>query len=158
MKRVFGWVFIVVASLLALAGLAATPLLSEAWEHGRICEENFDSIETALTSFNVLDAAPADATPNGERDRSCTDTDDHHASISRSYRPAGQHGSREHVESFYRDLALHNGWELLSVGHSADGPTCMVKEVDGTEVHLEVWFDPESEDTSYMVSASTWPC
>ncbi|MEU6710063.1 hypothetical protein ABZ897_01175 [Nonomuraea sp. NPDC046802] len=158
MKRVFGWVLRVVASLFALAGLAAMPLLSESWEHWRICEENFDGIETALASFDVLDAAPVDAIPNGERDHSCTDTDDHHASISRSYRPTGQHSSREHVESFYRDLALRNGWEPLSVGHSADGPTCVVKEVDDAEVRLEVWFDPESENTAYIVSVTTWPC
>ncbi|ACZ83260.1 hypothetical protein Aros01_09088 [Streptosporangium roseum] len=34
----------------------------------------------------------------------------------------------------------------------------MVKEAEDAEGNLEVWFDPESEDTSYIVSASTWPC
>ncbi|GAA2205563.1 hypothetical protein GCM10009850_010210 [Nonomuraea monospora] len=154
MKRVFSWVLVAVASLLALAGIAVVPLLSESWEHETVCEKNFDRIETALASFDVLATAPAGTTPDGERDRSCTDTDDHHASISRSYRPAGEHSSRKDIESFYRDLALRNGWKPLS----ADEPTCMAREVDGAEVGLEVWFDPESKDTSYAVIASTWPC
>ncbi len=67
-----------------------------------------------------------------------------------SYRPAGQHGSREHAEAFYRELASHNGWKL----RSTDAPMCMTREVDGAEVSLEVSAEPES----YVVSASTWPC
>ncbi|MEU6791893.1 hypothetical protein ABZ907_09365 [Nonomuraea wenchangensis] len=154
MKRVFRWGLTVAASLLVVAGLAVMPLLSESREHERICEENFDRIETALASFDVLDAAPAGAAPDGDPDRSCTDTDDHHATISRSYRSTGRHGSREHVESFYRELALRHGWRLLPVGDSA----CVAREVDGAEVSLEVSSDLRSEDASYVVSASTWPC
>ncbi|MCA2188660.1 hypothetical protein [Nonomuraea cavernae] len=157
MKRVLGCSLVAVAGLLVVAGLAAGPLISELWEHRRVCSKNYDSVEAALASFDVLDAAPTGAAPTGERDRGCTDTDDHHATISRSYRLPGQHGSPKDVESFYQDLALRNDWTLLPTEGSADEPRCMVKEVEGAEVSLNLWFDPESEDT-FEVSASTWPC
>ncbi|MEU7458085.1 hypothetical protein [Streptosporangium roseum] len=152
MKRVLGCLLMVVVSFLVVAGLAAAPLISEIWEHRRVCGEYYDNIEAALASFDVLDAAPV-----GEPDRSCTDTDDHHATISRSYRLPGQHGSPKDIGSLYRDLALRNGWKLLHPGGSTDEPGCMVKEVEGAEVSIEVWSHPDSEDT-YEVSATTWPC
>ncbi|MFF5249152.1 hypothetical protein ACFY3V_33155 [Streptosporangium sp. NPDC000095] len=159
MKRVLGWLLMAVAVFLVMAGLAAAPLIFGIGEHRRACGRYYDSIEAALAPFDILDAAPAGVTSDGERDRDCTDTDDHHATISRFYRTSGQHGSRENIESFYRDLALRNGWKLSSGGDPAAEPRCVVKEEPmGAEVSLEVWFDPESKDTSYIVSASTWPC
>ncbi|MEV4174251.1 hypothetical protein [Nonomuraea sp. NPDC049709] len=154
MKRVVRWILIVGLGLTVLIGIASIPLLSDVWEHRRVCEANFDSVESALVLFDILDTAPAGTAPEGERDRSCTDPDDHHASISRSYRLLGQTVSRQVVEGFYRDLALSKGWK----SHSFQGPSCMVMEVEGTEIGLDVWFDPESDDSSYTVSASTWPC
>ncbi|MGP4104965.1 hypothetical protein [Nonomuraea sp. KM90] len=154
MKKVVRWILVVGVGLLVLIGVALLPLLSDVWEHRRICEANYESVETALVSFNILDTAPAGIEPEGERDRSCTDTDDHHATISRSYRLSGQADSQRVVEDFYRGLALGKGWKPYSIAES----TCMVMEVDGTEISLDVWFDPESDGTSYTVSASTWPC
>ncbi len=152
MKRVLGCSLMVVASSLVVAGLAAAPLISDISEHRRICGEHYDSVKAALASFDVPDATPA-----GERDLGCSDTDDHHATIGRSYRHLGRHGSPKDIESFYRDLARRNGWELLPAGGSADEPRCMVKEIKSAEVSLGVWFDPESADT-LEVTASTWPC
>lgn len=155
MKRVLGWLLMVGGGLLVLVGIAAIPLLAEVVGHARICGANDDSVEAALTPIDILDAAPAGAVPVGERDHSCTDPDDHHASISRAYRLPGQNGSRGQTESFYRDLALRNGWKLLSVEDAGGGPRCVVREADGAEVVLDVSF---TSDTSYEVSASTWPC
>ncbi|MER6175306.1 hypothetical protein [Streptosporangium sp. NPDC001681] len=152
MKRVLGCSLMVVASFLVVAGLAAVPLISEIWEHRRVCGEHYDSIETALASLDALNAVP-----DGEPYRSCTDTDDHHATIHRFYRLLEKHGSPKNIESLYRDFALRNGWKLLPAEGSADEPRCMVKEVEGAEVSLEVEFNPELEGI-YGVIASTWPC
>ncbi|MFF5210301.1 hypothetical protein [Streptosporangium sp. NPDC000396] len=156
MKRALGCSLMVVASFLAVAGLVAAPLIGGSGEHRRVCGENYDRIEAALASFDALNAIPA-----GKPDRSCTDTDDHHATISRSYYLPEQHGSPKDVGSLYRDLALRNGWKLLPTEGSTEGsagePRCMVKEVEGVEVNLEVWSASKSKDT-YEVSASTWPC
>lgn len=156
MKRMLSCSLMVVASSLVVAGLAA-PLISGGWEHRRACDENYDRVESALTSFDVPDATPAGVALDGERDRECPDTDDHHATVGRSYRLSGQHSSPKDIESFYRDLALRNGWKLLPTEGSADKRRCMVKEVKDAEVSLEVRFDPDSDDT-FEVSASTWPC
>ncbi|MER5644857.1 hypothetical protein [Streptosporangium sp. NPDC002524] len=163
LKRVLGWVLLVVAIFMVFAGLAAVPLISDVWEHRRVCGENYESIEAALTPSDLLEAAPAGAVPDEERDRDCTDTDDHHATISRFYHFSRQNGSREDIDSFYRDLALRNGWKLSP----GEGPTgevrCVAKESEGAEINFEVSFgsepeDTSSEDTSYIVRASTWPC
>ncbi|WP_219470352.1 hypothetical protein [Nonomuraea rhizosphaerae] len=143
---------ITAAVLPAVAGAVAAPLLLEIKEHRSICGAQYDSVEAALTSFDVLDAAPAGAVAAGGRDRDCGDTDDHHATISRSYRTPRQDGSPGGIESFYRNLALRNGWRLLP----AQGE-CVVKDVENTQVNLVVWVDPQRRDT-YEVSASTWPC
>ncbi|MEU8380241.1 hypothetical protein [Streptosporangium sp. NPDC048865] len=158
MRRVLRGLLTVAACLTVVAGIAALPLISEIWEHRRVCAANYDSIEAALTPFDLLDAAPAGATSDGERGHECGDTDDHHATVSRHHRPPERYGSREDIESFYRDLALRNGWRLPSDEESAGGSGCVVKEAGNAGINFEVRFAPDSEDGSYIVSASTWPC
>lgn len=157
MKRVLRWLLMVAVAFLVVAGIAAAPLISEIWEHRRICDELYDRVEAALTPLDVLDAAPTGAVPVGERDHECGDTDDHYPTISRSYRPPEQHSSSKAIESFYRDLAQRNGWKITPAEHSTKELGCIVKEVEGTEITLDVWFSPEPKGT-YIVSASTWPC
>ncbi|MGR6918961.1 hypothetical protein ACU635_32340 [[Actinomadura] parvosata] len=142
------------AVVLVLGGAAASPFLAESVEHERVCGSLFGSVDAALESFDVLGAAPAGAVAQGGRERSCTDTDDHHASVGRSYRLASGQGSPGQVESFYHDLAVRHGWRPIP-GGGDDG--CVVKEAGGAEVSLNVRFDPEAAGV-YAVSASTWPC
>lgn len=54
--------------------------------------------------------------------------------------------------------ACRTAFVYTGLDRSPYEPRCVVKEAEDAEGNLEVWFDPESEDTSYIVSASTWPC
>ncbi|WP_141703534.1 hypothetical protein [Planobispora rosea] len=153
MKRVLGCLLMVVAGAVVLGTIPALVIFGEAWEHRSVCNAQYETIEAAMKSVNLLDATPPGAVPDQELYRSCTDPDDHHATISRYYSLTGQHRSPEDIQSFYRDLALLNGWELVSAGDPDDEPSCILK---GT-LNFEVSFPSELKDT-YSVSVSTWPC
>ncbi|MFI6814726.1 hypothetical protein ACIBG7_20100 [Nonomuraea sp. NPDC050328] len=149
LSSILRWVLAAVGCVAFALGFATLALLSPwGWNHRGVCETNFESVEAALAPFDLLRAAPPGAIPLGSPGRSC---DDHHAAVSRTYLPPN--GSRAGVEAFYQCLAARHGWQP----HPHD-PECMVKEVDGTEVEFDVWFDPESTENTYTVTASTWPC
>ncbi|WP_189244177.1 hypothetical protein [Planobispora rosea] len=152
MKKALGCLLVVVAGVVVWGTIPVLVIFGDAWEHRSVCDAQYEAVEAALKPVNLLDAAPPGAIPGQELYRSCDDPDDHHAMISRFYSLSGQSRSPEDIQSFYRDLALFNGWEFTSAGDPGDEPSCILKG----NINFEVSFDSESD--SYIVSASTWPC
>ncbi len=146
----------VVFAFLAVIGVVTFPAFSYVMANRSECGEEYNIIDKALASFDILNARPPGAVPRGERGSSC-DTDDYFASVSRSYRPTKQQ-TLEDVQSYYRAIALQQGWKVVvSSEEFSDGEDCVVKAIEGSQVNLSVWFPPEAKG-DYHVSVSTWPC
>ncbi|MFJ2034242.1 hypothetical protein [Streptosporangium sp. NPDC087985] len=118
------------------------------------CTADDDRLAASLATLSILDAHPASATPQEGRGSSC-DSDDRITTVGQTYRPSG---SRADVLSFYRDIAIKDGW-TPSPEDDGEGVGCFTKSVDGRGVELSVWFldalgEGHGDDYDVHVSSS----
>lgn len=99
------------------------------------CTADDDRLAASLSILSILDAHPANATPQKGRSSSC-DSDDRITSVGQTYRPSGP---RADVLSFYRDVAIKDGW-APPLDDDGEGVSCFTKSVGGRGVELSVWF------------------
>ncbi|MEV7012301.1 hypothetical protein [Streptosporangium sp. NPDC051022] len=121
------------------------------------CRADEDRLAAALATLGVLDAHPANATPQEERNSSC-DSDDRITSVWQNYRFSGP---RADVLSFYRDIAIMDGW-VLSPDDDGEGGICFTKSFGETEADLSVDFSKAGGEYGVHVTSSVngggWGC
>ncbi|MEU7986652.1 hypothetical protein AB0B56_17450 [Streptosporangium canum] len=100
------------------------------------CTADDDRLAASLSTLGILDAHPAGATPQKGRGSSC-DSDDRITTVGQTYRPSGP---RADVLSFYRDVAIKDGWVPPPGDDGEEGVSCFTKSVGGRGVELSVWF------------------
>ncbi|MFF3440596.1 nucleotide kinase domain-containing protein [Streptosporangium sp. NPDC002721] len=122
------------------------------------CTDDDKRLASALTVLGILDARPAEATPDGKRLGGCDD-DDRLAYAEQSYRISA---SRVDVPSFYREAAIRDGWKQAPVPEQEEGVTqiCLTKVINSRNVYLSVRYSgrPEEKDGGeYFLQASSGP-
>jgi hypothetical protein len=118
------------------------------------CNADDDRLGTSLATLGIFNARPANATPQGERSSSC-ENDDRITTVGQTYRPSGP---RADVLSFYRDIAIKDGWVPPSEDDGED-VDCFIKSIDGRDVELSVGFvsatgEKYGDDYEVLVSSS----
>ncbi|MER5426598.1 hypothetical protein [Streptosporangium roseum] len=102
------------------------------------CTADDDRLAASLSTLGILDAHPAGATPQKGRSSSC-ESDDRITTVGQTYRPSGP---RADVLSFYRDVAIKDGW-APPPGDDGEGVSCFTKSVGGRGAELSVRFPDE---------------
>ncbi|MCC5580260.1 hypothetical protein IMZ11_32030 [Microtetraspora sp. AC03309] len=156
MKR--STIAVLVVVCMGLGAVLVAPIALWVLTYG--CTADDDRLAASLATLSILDARPVNATPLEGRSSSC-ENDDRITTVWQTYRLSGP---RADVWSFYRDIAIKDGW-MPPPEDDGEGVVCFTKSIDGRDVELSVRFvdatgekhgDDYDVDVSSSVDGGGW--